>query len=297
MSLKLASGTITFNSDHVLEEAIRSIEPFVEKILISEGPVSFFKEKGFDTSIDRTNEILDILKQDFGDKIHITHGTFHEKDSMCNSYMHYLPHDTDYLIQIDSDEVYTSEGMENLIRFLEKKNPISCGVRPYSFFGGFDRYITGFEQATDNFLRIFKTSPGCIWKSHRPPTMSYLNRVECNEHVTSDQLYDEIGFKMYHYSYAFLTQVKSKIEYYHSKVAKDKVIDDYFNKIWLPWVLSESDEEKRMIEGLYQGVHEFKYECRGPAFTEKFNGKHPQQIEKSLSKLKERFERELNEYR
>ena len=291
--MKLAFGMIAFNSDYVLRQVLECVYPYASVIAIAQGPVGYWQDKGHKTSSDNTNNILYSFPDPTG-KIKIVHGQWSEKDQQCNAYMKFVNEaNADYLFQIDSDECYKSEDIENVIRFLEKEQPTSCGVKPYSFYGGFDRYVTGFEQATDNFLRAFRLTPDCFWKTHRPPTIQHKSPIQ-QKHISSDQMFNEIGLMMYHYSYCFPSQVKQKMEYYESKVAINKIIPDYFNRVYLPWISSETDEEREMTEHLYSGTHEFKPEYRGPAFTAKFEGTHPEPIQKTLPELLKRFEDEKN---
>ena len=99
---------------------------------------------------------------------------------------------------------------------------------------------------------------------------------------------------MYHYSYVFPKQVKNKVEYYKAKVSRHKCIDDYYNRVYLPWV-SSSPEDRYFLEKEFLGVHEFKSEYRGECFTADFTGQHPLAIQNNLDVLKQRIERELNE--
>ena len=50
------------------------------------------------------------------------------------------------------------------------------------------------------------------------------------------------------------------------------------------------------MESQYLGVHEFKPHVRGESFTKQFYGSHPSVIEKSLTKMNERIQSELNVY-
>jgi hypothetical protein len=87
--------------------------------------------------------------------------------------------------------------------------------------------------------------------------------------------------------------VKAKIEYYRTKVSGASCIPDFYENYWLPWTKSSSIEEKWEIERKIHGMHEFKPDIRGPAFTKDFNGKHPDPIQKSMSILNDRIKREL----
>jgi len=288
--LKIAFGMIVFEGDYVLKECLEQVYPYASQILISEGPVSFWQKKGRKTSTDKTNEIIDNFK-DPENKIKIVHGQFSEKDEQCNAYMQYLNPDIDYVWNLDSDEVYKKNDIEKTINFLKQNNPTSVGVRSKSFYGGFNNYLTGFELNTDNFLRIFKVTPGSTWFTHRPPTIRYPKDIQ-KKHINSDIFYKETGVEMYHYSYVFPKQVKNKIEYYKAKVSRDKCIDGYFEKVYLPWVNS-SEMQRYQIEKQYLGVHEFKQQFRGECFTAPFVGEHPEAIQKNLLSLTRRFNEEL----
>ena len=211
--------------------------------------------------------------------------------------MSHLKEDIDYFWQVDSDEIYKSEDIKKVIELLKVEKPTSLGVKSCSFYGGFENYIGGFEEATDNFLRIFKVYPGSKWLTHRPPTMAH--RLDApvlpEKHINSDQLYEKTGVLMYHYSYVFPTQVSKKIFYYKAKVSTFKCIDNYFEKIYLPWVKG-STSDRALIEELFVGVHEFKPQFRGSAKTKKFEGSHPASIQNNMALLKNRFREELEEY-
>jgi hypothetical protein len=295
LQMRVAFAMIVFEGDFVLSQCLEQIYPHASQILIAEGPVTYWQEQGRTTSTDTTNAIL----QNFPDpenKIKIVHGQFKGKDEQCNAYMKHLSPETDFLWMVDSDEIYKTEDIEAAFNFLDEVSPTSVGIRSCSFFGGFDNYLTGFEQNVDNFLRIFKVTPGSTWVTHRPPTMGHLKDIE-KKHINSEFFLALTGVQIYHYSYTFPKQVYNKIRYYKAKVSRDNCIDGYFDKIYLPWVIASTEGERKEIEEKYKGVHEFKPEIRGTCFTHPFEGLHPEAIEKSLPDLKERFYTELEEVR
>lgn len=293
--MKIAFGMIVFEGDYVLKQCLEQVYPFATQILIAEGPVTFWQKQGRTTSTDRTNDILRTFP-DPENKIKIVHGQFSEKDEQCRAYMANIAPDIDYLWNLDSDEVYKTEDLKKIIDFLDKERPTSVGVRSCSFYGGFDRYLTGFELNTDNFLRIFRAVEGATWATHRPPTIKYPpNSNIKRKHVNSDWLWDNLGVQMYHYSYVFPRQVYTKVSYYKSEVSKQNCIDHYYLNVYKPWV-SGSSAYKKAIEDFYQGVHEFKPSVRGPCFTAQFNGEHPESIVKDLHLLQHEFNRQLNQF-
>jgi glycosyltransferase involved in cell wall biosynthesis len=293
--MRLTAAMIVLNGDHVLEESLKSIYDHVDEIVIAEGPVRYWQDLGLTTSTDRTNEILDNF-EDPDRKIRIIHSQYEEKDQQFSAALSLMTKQPDYLIQVDSDEVWTNESLLNLKQLLETQRPISVGVHSNTFVGGFDRVISGFEEKTDNFLRVFRWESGCRFITHRPPTIQYANgeMTRGRGHIDSDEARDMYQISMCHYSYVWPSQVKSKIEYYKSKVSMQNCIPDFYEGYWLPWTKSDVIEEKWEIEKRILGMHEFKPEIRGPAFTKKFIDKHPAAIADSIDKLKTRINRELN---
>jgi len=287
--VKIAVGIIVFEGDFVLKQCIEQIYPFVEQILISEGPVKFWQNKGKTTSEDTTNSILDNFN-DPENKITITHGQFNEKLEESNAYMQFVRDDIDYVWQIDADELYTIEDILKIKTMLHNEKPTSVGVRSCSFYGGFDNYLTGFELNKDNFLRIFKFVKGTRWLSHRPPTMSYPYEIP-KKHIDSEELWNRYGVQMYHYSYVFPVQVKTKTMYYDTFV-NNGTIREYFENVYLKWVVG-NETQRRAIENTYRGVHEWIPKRRGDCYTAKFNLRHPETIERDLNILRERLESEL----
>ena len=289
--LKIAFGMIVFEGDYVLEECLQQVYPYASQILIAEGPVEYWQRQGRTTSTDRTNEILDSFP-DPDNKIQIVHGQYSEKDEQCKAYMQFINDDIDYLWNLDCDELYKTEDLEKTIRFLEEYKPTSVGVTSCSFYGGINHHLTGFELQKDNFLRIFKYEPGATWLTHRPPTMKYSSDIQ-EKHIDSETFYYLTGVLMYHYSYVFPHQVAKKVGYYKDSVSKQNCIDNYFEKIYLPWV-NGSIQDRIEIENTYLGVHEFNPWVRGECRTTDFTGTHPESIDKN--KIHNRIHKELGEY-
>lgn len=102
---------------------------------------------------------------------------------------------------------------------------------------------------------------------------------------------DELGIRFYHYSYIFASQMKMKAEYYAPMGGN---IPDYYNAVYLPWVMGDSEERYR-IEETYDGVHNWLPERRGPCRTRQFMGEHPAEIQRVMPQLKRRFDAELGQ--
>jgi len=290
--MKIAVGMIIFEGDYVLKQCLEQLYPHVDQILISEGPVTFWQERGKITSEDSTNEILSTFP-DPQNKLKIVHGQFKEKDDQSNAYIKLINSDIDYLWMVDSDEVYKTDDILNLKQFLIKEQPTSVGIQSCSFFGGFDDYLTGFELNTDNFLRIFKYVHGAKWLCHRPPTMDYPSNI-VKKHINSLELFQKTGVQMYHYSYTFPRQVYTKTSYY-STFVQGGTISEYFKNVYLSWVRGDTSQRK-IIEKFYLGVHEWIPQRRGPCYTAKFSGEHPESIQKDMIFLENKFKEQLSKY-
>lgn len=290
--MKVAFGMIVFEGDYFLSQVLTQIYPFASQILIAEGPVTYFQQLGRETSTDNTNNILKNFPDPDG-KLIVVKGQYKEKDEQCRAYLQHLDPDTDYLWSIDADEVYKTIDIQKVIDYISTVRPTSIGMRSLSFFGGFSDHLTGFEFRTDNFLRIFKVVPGVRWKSHRPPTMLYPDHLQPTPiHISSDQLWKEVGVQMYHYSYVFPRQVYRKVKYYAAVVSRERCIQNYFDMVYTPWVLG-SKADRVGIERAYHGVHEFIPEVRGPCYTEPFTGIHPEAILSDFASLSQRLDEEV----
>jgi len=292
--LRITAAMIVLNGDHVLRQSLSSIYDFADEIVIAEGPVRYWQERGVNSSSDSTLEILN----DFNDpdrKLRFVSGKYSEKDEQFQSALNLMTSDPDYLLQVDADEVWTEKALQGLSNLLKERKPVSVGVHSHTFVGGFDRVIGGFEEKTDNFIRVFKWEKGCKFVTHRPPTIAYSdgNRTRFRNHVDSDEARNYYDVSMCHYSYVWPSQVKSKIEYYRSKVSMQNCIQDFYESYWLPWTKSQSVEEKWEIEKKIMGMHEFKPDIRGPAFTKPYAGNHPESIKNSMTELKDRIKMEL----
>ena len=97
---------------------------------------------------------------------------------------------------------------------------------------------------------------------------------------------------MYHYSYTFPDQVHKKVNYYKDSVSKDNCIDNYFDRVYIPWLSGNRES----VEKEFLGVHEFKPHSRGECFTKPFISSHPESILRDMTELKNNFYSQLKKY-
>lgn len=290
--MKISFGMIVFNGDYVLKENLETIYPFAHEIVISEGPVKHYQKQGFTKSTDDT---IDIIKSfpDPENKIRLIHGPWPNKNAMCDAFL--KPMTGDYIWHIDSDELYRPADMVKVIDYLEKNQQTcySMSFKLYSFYGGFKRQISGFEE-TFEVHRIKKIIPGkSRWVTHRPPTMIWPpTGKKCKEmgHVDHNTT-DKWGVRIFHYSFVFPTQVKAKTVYYYNRDPRG-IVPNYWDSLFVPWMRATDDVDKAIIEKPTRGVHVWLPQRRGDAYTKLFNGKHPDAIEKSIPRLEQRIKDE-----
>jgi hypothetical protein len=293
---KIDFSMIVFNGDHVLKENLETIYPFANRIIIIEGPVKHYQQMGFKSSTDDTINIIRTFP-DPDKKIILTQGQWNEKDDMVKAQERHFS--GDFVWGVDCDEIFRPEDIEKVFKYLDSHpNCYSMAFRLRSFYGGFDRYISGFEE---NFEvhRIQRIIPGqSTWKTHRPPTMIWPpTGSTCAEmgHINHMET-DSWGIRIWHYSHVFPKQVKAKMDYYKSWGGSG-IISNYWDNLYVPWMRASTEEEKLNIEKLPQfvGVQEWIPQRRGPAFTARFDGKHPEAVDKAISTLKKRIEKEAIE--
>lgn len=293
--MKVAFGIIVLDGNNTLEESLKTIYPYAEQILIAEGPVQFWQERGVVMSTDGTNEMIDNFP-DPDNKIKIVHSQYKEKLEQSNAYMEFLHDDIDYLWNLDSDQVFKPQDIEQVFSLLEAEDMTHTLVtfKSLTFFGGFDHYLTGFEERA-MFPGLFRVYPGSRWEKHRYQTMMHKQEPLPVKLLDFEFLAREYGIRMYHYSYVFADHIYTKSKYYKLFVGKEYILDDYFDRIWLPWVRG-TDLQRAEIEEKYNGVHEFVLSYRGDCYTAEFYGEHPQIILDNSDKMITKFNEQLEKY-
>lgn len=284
--MKITFFLMVFNSDWVLEECLRSVMPYGDVVAV-EGPVKYWQNKGYSTSTDSTNVILDELG------IKTIHGQWNEKDDMARAGSSLVATDTDFIWQLDADEIWKDGDIVRIKAMLERGNVDSMSFRMWSFYGGFERIMGGFEE---NFEvhRIQRWQPTRMWAVHRPPTVLDQNGKPWREGRHMNHMAtDAFGLRFYHYSYVFPKQMAAKAEYYQAYTGGG-CIPDYMHNVYLPWVTGDAQARAR-VEDMYNGVHDQLPARRGECRTRRFDGEHPKWIAERMDTLKARFDKELGE--
>ena len=279
---------IVFNGSPFLEACIEAVKPF-GPVYFVEGPVSHYGKLGFTTSTDDTNQVL----ADLIGEAHVYHGQFEEKDEMMWASERLIPQDSTFVFMVDSDEVWRRQDLEKIFALLETNKYDSMAFTADSFWCGYDHIVTGWERDFQvHRVKRWKENPH--WVTHRPPTVNAPDGSPWREHRHLSHLATlAMGLSMPHYSYVNPLQVRMKDAYYNT-YDPTMCIPGYFREVFIAWARG-NEEARREIEKKYQGVHNFRANRRGPCFTQKFTGQHPESIQKRLPQLQARFDQELSE--
>lgn len=289
--MKIVFSMITFMGNYILDAVISTVYPFAHKIIIVEGPVGYYVQKGYTHSTDGTIELIESYP-DPENKIKLISGQWPEKDEMVNAIWPYVPKDTQFIWHLDDDECHYPEAIQKVFGVLETGRWDSISFTSLCFFGGFDRIFdeNSFEQGFE-FHRVKRVQEGSSWETHRPPTILAIG----DGRPWRDHGHLSFFAGMPHYSYVWPERVRTKTQYIREALAPGRCIPDFFNQVYLPWVRGD-DAQRQAIEDKYNGCHDFLSNTRGPCFTTPFNRPHPPAIEKRLPRLRRELESQLAAY-
>lgn len=285
---KIAFFTLVLNGSPWLKLNIENIYPYASQIFIIEGATKADGEKhyfdgkaeGYYTSdghsIDETLEEIEHLKGiDKEGKIIVMtkKGAWNGKTEMCNSFMHLVQ--ADYLWQLDVDEFYKQEDIQKIVAYLSEHPEVTC-VQFYAkyFIGSFDTISIGeFGNAHFEWNRIFKVNKYCRWLRHEPPKL--VDR-RVGKPMDEIRLLDRkktmaMGIYMYHYSYVTSKDILFKEQFFGTSDLVD----------YLARVKKEIDRSAYPIKLTYE-----KFAERGDVYLVKFEGEHPEPIQKNLTRLR-----------
>jgi hypothetical protein len=288
--VKLALGMIVFNGMPFVEGVLKTWYPHVEQIVVAEGPVEFWVNRGYRHSTDGTLEYL-CRFPDPDDKITtftMEMGHWKDKLEMCQAWYSCLNDDITHVAVMDADEFMLDEDILHVKKLLNRYDSVGLMLR--TFVGGFDRYLTGFEQKQDT-IRFLHREPGDEYVTHRPPTIGKPHTE--GRHLDSLMMAQQ-GIYLYHYSHVLPSQVKAKELYYASYMGNRNVIPDYYEGAWKPWVLGD-DTAKKRIEQVWGGIHDFHPCYRGECRSATFYGRHPWWIERNRERILEIQKEQINE--
>lgn len=275
---KISFGIIVLNGEPFTRYCLRSIYPFAYEIIVVEGGHEDAKSVcTFDGhSIDTTLETLYNFKEheDPENKLTIVtrDGFWPKKDEFGRSRTPqsraYAERATgDYLWQIDIDEFYRKEDMEQVINMLKKTADITAITFPTYTFWGDINYIAdswALRRGSEYYNRLFKWGPGYKYVTHEPPTVLDENGRDLQKkHWLAGKKMKKENIYMYHYSLLFPWQVEQKVKVY-------------------------KDEKPEACSGIVQWAENNYFKLgnpfrvhnlyRFPGWLERFSGSHPEQV-------------------
>ena len=106
---------------------------------------------------------------------------------------------------------------------MKKKKPDAVYFKAYNFCGGWDTIRT--EQPGGNrWMRLFRNSAGnSYWHTHAPPMYITNNKCMNDGNVISEDITDNLGINLYHYTCICDGQKLFKELYYQKPLINEKV--------------------------------------------------------------------------
>lgn len=138
---------------------------------------------------------------------------WHGKVEMANAPLRYLTEPC-VLLQMDSDELWKAEDLENMCDLLLGSDKPNCAYFQCRYFVGPNIVVSSkglFGDRDYEWLRAWKWEPGMRFQTHEPPVMVGPKPLPIPKETTA---YRKIFFD--HMAYATEAQVKFKSDYYGS---------------------------------------------------------------------------------
>lgn len=193
--VRIAVGMVSFNSMPFIKGAIETMTPYAEQILVADGPVRYWQDRGHTTSTDGS---LDFLRK----RVTLIEGQWREKDEQHRSYLDLIRDDITHLWIVDPDEIYHDCDIRFIRPLLDDYDLVRfCQLR---FVGGLDSYVELREAAT----RILRWESGAELITSRPPTLS-----TAPERILAGKELARLGIYMYHYSHVLPHQIERRKAY------------------------------------------------------------------------------------
>jgi len=275
---------IVLNGEPFTRYNIRALYPFAHEIIVVEGACSASKNcatldghsndgtpnilRDFRSWEDPEQKLTIITAEDEGHP----DGFWAEKDEMSQAYAKRAT--GDYLWQIDMDEFYHARDIQRVIKMLTENPELKAVTfRALSFWGGLKYRTDGIYLRTgaQDFHRLFAWGPGYEYVTHRPPTVvdehgRNLRDLSC---LTARTLASR-GIYMYHYTFVFPFQVRSKFEY-HDALDRENGLSPFILEKRKAWLRNYFDLRDPFLIDDTSVIS-------GPSWIRRFRGEHPEGI-------------------
>jgi hypothetical protein len=272
---RISFGIIVVNGEPFTHYCLRSIYSFAYEIIVveggHEGARAVTTPDGH--SLDSTLETLVKFKQeeDPENKVQIItkQGHWQQKDELgrdrtpqSRAYAERVT--GDYLWQIDIDEFYLPQDMQEVIEMLSKNPSVSMVSFESRNFWARPEYLTDcweLHRGLSECHRIFKWGSNYKYLTHEPPTVIDDHEIDLHSlnWIRSDY-FAKKGIYMYHYPLLFPWQVKQKTILYQNEKP------DYCKEI-VNWAENNYFHlrDPFHVHNLY----------RSPSWLDRYNGAHP----------------------
>lgn len=272
MKPRITFGIIVLNGEPFVRYNLRALYPFAHQIIVVEGAAKAAANVATPEGHSRDMTLATLRRfkaeEDPDDKLIIItrDGFWSEKDEMSQAYAAQAT--GDYLWQIDIDEFYLPEVMQEVIATLTARPDIGTILFPQiTFWGSIDYWTDGWflRRRASQIHRVFKWGEGYSYKTHRPPIVLTETGQDTRElmYTIDGQEATARGWYMYHYSLLLPRQVREKCDYYsQAEWAKRYGALDWAQNAFL-----------KLNRPFYvHNVYDY------PSWLERFAGQHPPQI-------------------
>lgn len=242
--VRIAVGICAYREEDYVAYAIRSIYDFADVIVVSVDVGA-----GWSGSQVVPDQTLDIVRSfpDPSGKIRVLEGKWPSETAQRNANLDLVRDYVDYYMTVDADEIYTTDGLRHLRRYI--------AWRPY------------IGQFRMRFNTYWKINP--IYKIDPPePLKAYtITRVRPNTRFVGLRRSNELWkcaiprkvVVCHHFSYARPAEkVRNKI---NSFSHRDELVPNWYENIWLCW------DEDHSLENLHP-MHPEEYKRAVPVDLE-----------------------------
>jgi len=275
---RVTFGLIVLNAEPFMRYNLRALYPFAHQIIVVEGAVpgaegianpsghstdeTLTTLQEFQEREDPEGKVVVVTAEDEGHPNGFWPGEKHEQSQA------YARRATgDYLWQVDMDEFYQPEAMQQVLEMLSAEPEIAAVSFDTLYFWGAPGYrVDGWHirYVGREYHRLFKWAPGYRYVTHRPPTVVDDAGVNLrHKKWVRGKTLARRGVFLYHYSLLFPKQVLDKAEYYaraswSARAASQQWVQESFLTLNRPF----------RVHNMY----------RHPSWLEHFPGPHPPQV-------------------
>lgn len=160
-------------------------------------------------SVDGTSEYLDSISKDNRVTV-IKRECWFSKTEMVNAACSMMKEDG-VLLQVDSDEIWTTENIESILEIFNEKKDVSGMHFRCRYYVGPDIIILDDEPGSkpDPWTRAWRFKPGMLFDKHEPPILAGNK----GKFISKEETYN-LGLVFDHYSYATRKSVEYKEKFY-----------------------------------------------------------------------------------